>query len=189
MKDLPFLGHMTANGNLEQIRLQSPIQAISRSTTAVWFSEADHLHYGFIDAAGKLHEFTWVDPGVLSVRGAGSAAWLEELFLNRRVIVRNVDSAGSNGGGAYAVDVKAFLVAPDGTAWVQSSAWPTILRVTEAGGVTRYRLPCIDQHLMLLHGPNNGLWFLSKEPHCSGYIDAAAIHVRDLPAVEYVDYK
>ena len=188
-KDSPTIGHVTASGTVEQIRLQSPIQAISRSADAIWFTEADRLHYGFVDASNKLRELTWSGPSVLSVRGAQSDAWLEELYQDRRVIIRKVNTAGSNGGGAYAVDVKAFVVAPDGTAWVQSSAWPTILRITEAGEVTRYRLPCFDQHLVLLHGPNNGLWFLSKEPHCSGYVDAAAIHVRDLPMVEYVDYK
>lgn len=188
-KNMSFAGHMTANGKVEQIPLQSPIQTMSRSAHAIWFSEADRLHYGFVDGSDKVHEFVWADASVLSVRGARSDAWLEQLYQDRRVIIRKVNIAGSNGGGAYAIDVKSFVVAPDGTAWIQSSAWPTMLHITEEGGVTRYRLPCIDQHLLLLHGPNNGIWFLSKEPHCSGYVDATAIHVRDLPMVEYVDYK
>lgn len=189
LKNMPFVGHMMANGNTEQKQLQSSILSLSRSANGVWFSETDHVHYGFIDASGTVHELAWLDPGVLSITGAHWNAWLEELFQDRRVMIRKVNTAGSKGGGAYAADVRSILVAPDGTLWAQSRLWPTILRITESGEVTRYRLPCLDQHLVFLHGPNNGLWFLSKERHCNGYIDAADIHVRDLPMMQHVDYK
>jgi hypothetical protein len=79
-------------------------------------------------------------------------------------------------------------VSGDGALWAQINNWPTITRVTESGATTRFELPCDDQRLQLLAGPNNGIWFISKEPGCSGYIDARSVHVRELPMVETVRY-
>jgi hypothetical protein len=89
--------------------------------------------------------------------------------------------------GAWVAGVRTSIVTRDGTLWAESDEWPTIARMTEDGKMTRYALPCADKRLSLVPGPQNGIWFRSPEPNCSGYIDAAAITLREFPYVEIID--
>jgi len=187
----PFIAHATQSETLQEIPLKSPVQSLSTGEREVWFTETDLSHYGFIDRAGTVHEMAWTgDPGgqVLSVNAARSGAWLRQSFSNSRVILRHIGETGV-GDHLYVTNVGASIVAPDGAVWAQSANWPTIIRLSEDGAMTRYLLPCSDQQLRLLHAPNNGIWLLSQEPHCSGLIDRNAIHVRDLPLIEQTDYQ
>jgi hypothetical protein len=183
-----FIGHASLHESTE-FAVTSPLSSISRGRTAVWFTESDGSHYGYIDAAGKVHELALSEPsGDIGITGANGGAWLTEKFERARTIVRHVDENGTIANVVYAIDVRRSRVSADGALWAQNNNWPTIARVTEAGTTTRFELPCHDQRLQLLAGPNNAIWFLSKEPGCSGYIDARSVHVRELPLVETVRY-
>ncbi len=187
----PFIAHATEAGTLQEIPLASPVQSLSSGEREIWFTETDLSRYGYIDRAGTVHEMTWAgDPGgsVLSITASRSGAWLRQSFSNARVVLRHITETGA-GESLYLTNVGTSIVAPDGAVWAQSANWPTIMRLAEDGSTSRYLLPCSGQRLQLLHAPNNGVWFLSQEPHCSGLIDVNAIHVRDLPLVKQTDYQ
>jgi len=187
----PFIAHATESGALQEIPLKSAVQSISTGEREVWFTETDLSHYGFIDSAGTVHEMAWTgDPGgsVLSIQATRAGAWLRQSFSKSRMVLRHVGETGA-GDHLYVTNVGTSIVAPDGAVWAQSTNWPAVIRLSENGTMTRYLLPCIQQWLRLLHAPNNGVWFLSQEPHCSGVIDINAIRVRDLPLAEQTDYQ
>lgn len=188
--DKPILGHVLASGEFHLLPLRSPVGSLSRSSRSMWFTEKDQLHYGYVDEKEKVHEFSAV-PGspVISIRGARDGAWVEESFLNRRLIVRHAGETQYGIDRQYVDDIRSLLVAPDGDVWAQSMNAQTIERVSEDGDYRRYRIPCFDPSLRLLHAPKNGVWFISNYSHCSGLIDNTGIHVRSLPLVDYVDYK
>ena len=183
-----FIGHADVHGSSE-LPVTSPLSSISHGRTGVWFTESDGSHYGYVDAAGHAHELSLSEPSEdIGISGAVAGAWLTEKFAGVRTIVRHADENGTIENGVYAIDVRRSRVSGDGALWAQINNWPTITRVTESGATTRFELPCDDQRLQLLAGPNNGIWFISKEPGCSGYIDARSVHVRELPMVETVRY-
>lgn len=187
----PYIAHATEAGALQELPLKSAVQSLSTGERGVWFTETDLSHYGFIDGAGTVHEMAWTgDPGgsVLSIQAARAGGWLRQSFSNSRVLLRHVSEAGV-GDHLYVTNVGTSIVAPDGAVWAQSANWPTVIRLSENGTMKRYLLPCFQPGLRLLHAPNNGVWFLSQEPHCSGLIDVNAIHVRDLPLVQQTDYQ
>jgi hypothetical protein len=186
-RDAALIGHVSPSGT-QELSVSSPVQSISRGRDVIWFSEADEKHYGYVDARNAVHEF---DAGQSSrtqwIRGATKGAWLRETFSESRTLVRHIDYDGSTG--YYAPDVRSQLVTADGVFWGQSNDWPVVMRLTEGGELARYSLPCADARVTLRAGPQNGVWFFSQEPHCSGFIDVNGISVRDLPSVETVFYR
>jgi hypothetical protein len=185
-KNASFIGHLTRAGT-EELPVNSPVQSISRGRDVIWFTESDAKHYGFV-GKNQIREF---ETGQYSrtewIRGAMRGAWLRE-DLGGRILVRHVERDGQ-ASGIYIPDARTHVVTNDGVLWAQSNDWPTVIRLTESGEMTRYMLPCADQRLTLRAGPQNGVWFLSLDPECSGFIDANGIHVRDLPSVETVYYR
>ncbi|HET9392429.1 MAG TPA: hypothetical protein VFO29_02730 [Candidatus Rubrimentiphilum sp.] len=186
----PVLGHISSAGVVQGLTVQSPIASLSRGSSAMWFTERDRLHYGYVDAKGAVHEFDlFADSPVIAIQGARRGAWIEYSFLNRRLFVRHVAETQNGVDNQYIGDIRSFIVAPDGAAWAQSNNAQTIERLSEEGDATLYRVPCFDPNLRLFHAPESGVWFISNLSHCSGLIDRSGIHVRSLPLVDYVEYK
>lgn len=180
-----FIVHATSSG-LSELPVSSPITTISRGTAEVWFTEQDRSHYGYIDTMNQVHEVESTTGTVESINGA-QGAWLKESFSGLRNVIRHIEPLRSNGG-PNVLDVRTWLVAADGSLWAESAEWSTIMHLTEAGNVTRYRLPCVHPGLRLLAAPL-GIWFLVRDSHCSGIIDGTGIYIRDLPSIPYVQYK
>ncbi|MHB1770041.1 MAG: hypothetical protein ACYCPH_03110 [Minisyncoccota bacterium] len=190
IKDAPLIGHVAADGSVTEIRLSAPVALLAKSQRAVWFTETDQKHYGFFDLQNHLHELSSrTGYSVLDIIGAPHGAWLDESSPGEGVMLRQLRSDDKKDTGRYLTEVNKAVVTVDGTLYARSSKWPTIVRMTESGQVTRYRLPCPDPYLRLVPAPNDGLWFIGKDPHCSGRIEAGAVHVQNLPLVESMEYK
>lgn len=186
-KDTPVIGHLSGRGT-EELPISSPIRALSSFDGSVWFTEADELHYGFVGADGKMQERPVGQyDRAKSIAASKNGAWLAESLGGTRIITYHLDADGKRTG-AWVAGVRTSIVTQDGTLWSESDEWPTIVRMTEDGKMTSYALRCADKRLSLVPGPQNGIWFRSREPNCSGYIDARAITLRDFPNVESVDF-
>lgn len=187
-RDQPFLGHVLPDGNVDDLKVSAPVAELSVGDSAVWFTETDQRHYGYADQHGELHEFTWRAGfpvrGILAGRGG---AWLEESFIGRTML-RRLKSDGSEDG-VYLFDIRSALETRDGTVYTNSAVWPTILRLTPEQRLSRFRLPCAEPYLQLIPAPDDGVWFISSDPGCSGLIQGGTIIVRDPPVIQTVVYK
>jgi hypothetical protein len=184
----PYIVHVLSDGSQSEMRVSSPVLQWSHSPMnhVSWFSEADGHHIGLIDARNEVHEYAMEHT---SVRADLVGAWVGQFFAGTHPFVRHVDASGKEHVGAYAQDARSWLVTSGGALWVTSTNWPTIERQSESGDEVRYLLPCSDGRVRLLPAPNNFVWFLSLEHGCSGLIDATGVHTRELPLVEWVQYR
>lgn len=184
----PVLGHVLPDGSVDDLKVSAPVAALSAGSGAVWFTETDLRHYGFVDEHGRLHDFaSRAEFLVLGVIGARSGAWLEVSFAGRTTLRRLTDNG--NDEGVYLPSIRSALEMPDGTVYANSSAWPAILRLTPEQRLARFRLPCDESYLRMIPAPDNGVWFVSRDPGCSELIQGGTITVRDLPAIENTVYK
>jgi hypothetical protein len=188
--DAPYLGHINAQGALSRVQLSSPAAFVQSGNGAAWFTESDHTHYGFVDANANAHEFSWRKGfPITGILPALHGAWLEETFPGERRFYRHIKADGSPDQNVYLPDVGSGIIAPDGTLYARSTKWPTILQMSEDGALSSYRLPCAGGFLRLLNAPDNGVWFKSPDPGCSGIIENGEIHVRNFPLVRTVYYQ
>lgn len=184
------LGRVNAQGIVSRIALSAPAAIVQAGRDKVWFTESDARHYGFVDAQAKVHEFSRLEG--FPVRGilpATHGAWLEETFAGGRPFFRHVRAGGTLDNGVYLPDASGGVVTSDGALYALGTKWPAILRLTEDGALSRYRLPCADGFTRLSPAPNDGVWFVSNDPGCSGIIEKGEIHVRNLPLVQVTEYK
>lgn len=188
-KNGSFLGHVSSTGLITEVPTASPVHVISGTSNAVWFDEADGQHYGFIDSRSALHEIdAKLQYGKIeSIIAARAGAWLVESFGSKRVI-HHVNPTGQEDSFIWVSDVRSVLTAADGSAWITSDIFPTVLHLSEGGELSSYKLPCDDKHMRLVPAPNDGVWFNGYDPGCSGSIDSHGIRVGTQPQVEYTDY-
>lgn len=193
MPTLSSIGHVAADGAVSDIPLRSPAAWISDTGDDIWFSETDKRHFGFIDSQSRVHELSrnvaYGVANVVNVYGGGDGAWLLESIPNVGESLTFLHDDVSEQALRVVQHVKAFVVTRRGTLFALSDRWPTVMRLSRSGELSRYRLPCPDPYLRLLPAPNDGLWVWSKDPRCSALIANGAIRTQGLPSVETVEYK
>jgi len=136
----PDVFHADLTGRVERLRVSFAVTSLSASNGNLWFSDDGGARYGFIDAMHGVHEVTpQPKPSIQWVHAARVGAWLQESYLAGKTIVHVSANPSSPQFGARGTMAE---VTSDGALWALSDAWPTIVRVTETGDVTSYRLPC-----------------------------------------------
>jgi hypothetical protein len=186
----PVIGHVLPDGSINNLKTSHPVTQISVGPDALWFVESDKQHYGFVDRRNKVHEFAWrAGFPVLGIISGPAGAWLEESFSPRTTMLRYITPDNPVETSTYLPDIRSALITPGGTVYATSAAWPAILQYSPQGALSSFKLPCSEAYLRLLPAPNDGLWFSSRDPGCSGLIEGSRITVRDFPVLRSMVYK